>query len=110
MSGLLRNSYCCICSRRCDKIGRKQLRIVSEENKINISSLHPTRLILLGQFFCKKHYLDNKVTIAINGREDNNFPSNNVDGLIQEEIWWLSNQSANLSAIEININTYYGIY
>lgn len=40
----------------------------------------------------------------------NSIPSNNVDGLIQEEIWWLSNQSANLSAIEININTYYGIY
>jgi hypothetical protein len=37
-------------------------------------------------------------------------PSSPVNGLVQESIWWLSDESANLPSIETNINTYYGIY
>jgi hypothetical protein len=35
---------------------------------------------------------------------------NNVDGMIQESIWWLSDVSSSLPAIESNINNYYNIY
>jgi hypothetical protein len=37
-------------------------------------------------------------------------PSSPVNGIVQESIWWLNDESANLPNIETNINTYYGIY
>ena len=33
-----------------------------------------------------------------------------VNGIFQETIWWLNDESANLQAIETNINNYYAIY
>jgi hypothetical protein len=54
----------------------------------------------------------NSAFCIFNGSIDSyiNAPSANVDGSIQESIWWLSDESANLPSIETNINTYYGIY
>jgi hypothetical protein len=37
-------------------------------------------------------------------------PANSSDAIAQEIIWWLSDESSNLPAIETNINSYYGIY
>jgi len=37
-------------------------------------------------------------------------PANSSDAIAQEVIWWLSDESSSLPAIETNINNYYAIY
>jgi hypothetical protein len=54
----------------------------------------------------------NSAFCIFNGSADgySSAPSISPDVLVQESIWWLNDESANLPNIESNINTYYGIY